>query len=142
MLTSKEFILNQVHTDVDLDALKIDILEATLVVSSGVTYFESGLLDRKDVVGSMEYLGTLISKLEEMYDVEVQVSIPDHYAGNVKDVISFTEDHFTTGEFVGAMAFNIIKYTTRLGRKDDKKTEIIKIRNYYERLLDAMQRIL
>ena len=142
MLTSKEFILNQVHTDVDLDALKIDILEATLVVSSGVTYFESGLLDRKDVIGYMEYLGTLISKLEEIYGVEVQVSIPDHYAGNVKDVISFTEDHFTTGEFVGAMAFNIIKYTTRLGRKDDKKTEIIKIRNYYERLLDAMQRIL
>ena len=32
------------------------------------------------------------------------------------------------------MVFNIVKYTTRLGRKDEEAKEISKIKNYYLRL--------
>ena len=64
---------------------------------------------------------------------------PKHYAGtdNV-DVIEFTRQQFTNDEWVAAMKFNIIKYATRLGRKDDMNKEIDKIIDYAQRLKEGL----
>lgn len=64
---------------------------------------------------------------------------PKHYAGtdNV-DVIEFTRQQFTHDEWVAAMKFNIIKYATRLGRKDDMNKEIDKIIDYAQRLKEGL----
>ena len=64
---------------------------------------------------------------------------PAHYAGtdNV-DVIEFTRQQFGNEEWIAAMKFNIIEYTTRLGRKDDIDKELDKIIDYAQRLKEGL----
>lgn len=57
-----------------------------------------------------------------------------HYAGkDGVDVIAFIEQQWSPEAVRGFMAGNIIKYATRLGRKDDEDKELAKIIDYAER---------
>lgn len=57
-----------------------------------------------------------------------------HYAGtDGVDVIAFIEQQWGAEAVRGFMAGNIIKYATRLGRKDDEDKELAKIIDYAER---------
>ncbi len=64
--------------------------------------------------------------------------VPTHYKADI-DVIEFCRQHFTDEEFKGAMKFNLIKYSTRLGRKDDMVKELDKIIDYAERYKEVLE---
>lgn len=52
-----------------------------------------------------------------------------HYLGDVQP-IEMMQEQFTAEEFRGYLKGNIIKYASRLGKKDDPKKEADKIINY------------
>lgn len=65
-------------------------------------------------------------------------AVPNHYKADI-DVIEFCRQHFTDEEFKGAMKFNLIKYPTRLGRKDDMVKELDKIIDYAQRYKEVLE---
>lgn len=58
---------------------------------------------------------------------------PEHYQKDGQDLLSHLEHIMTEDEMRGAYRFNIIKYATRAGRKDDIVLEIDKIIEYAKR---------
>ncbi|MFT2142272.1 DUF3310 domain-containing protein [Mammaliicoccus sciuri] len=90
--------------------------------SSGTKFIEKVLKDN-------------LNKIEEIMNNDV----PTHYKADI-DVIEFCRQHFTDEEFKGAMKFNLIKYPTRLGRKDDIVKELDKIINYAQRYKEVLKR--
>ena len=75
----------------------------------------------------------VIQRINDMNNV-----VPNHYKADI-DVIEFCRQHFTDEEFKGAMKFNLIKYPTRLGRKDDMVKELDKIIDYAQRYKDVLE---
>ncbi len=75
----------------------------------------------------------VIQRINDMYN-----DVPTHYKADI-DVIEFCRQHFTDEEFKGAMKFNLIKYPTRLGRKDDIVKELDKIINYAQRYKEVLE---
>ncbi len=65
--------------------------------------------------------------------------VPPHYQADI-DVIEFCRQQFTDEEFKGAMKFNLIKYATRLGRKDDMVKELDKIIDYAQRYKEVLEK--
>ena len=62
--------------------------------------------------------------------------VPNHYQGTDGiDVIEFCRQQFTHEELVGALKFNIIKYATRIGRKNQ---DVEKIGVYQRRLKEVL----
>ncbi|NGX76426.1 DUF3310 domain-containing protein [Staphylococcus sciuri] len=76
-----------------------------------------------------------LNRIEEIMNNDV----PTHYKADI-DVIEFCRQHFTDEEFKGAMKFNLIKYPTRLGRKDDMVKELDKIIDYAQRYKEVLER--
>ncbi|WP_260845963.1 DUF3310 domain-containing protein [Staphylococcus pettenkoferi] len=65
--------------------------------------------------------------------------VPCHYKGaDGIDVIEFCRQQFTYEELVGALKFNIIKYATRLGRKENDLEDLNKIGVYQRRLSEVL----
>lgn len=75
----------------------------------------------------------VIQRINDMYN-----DVPNHYQADI-DVIEFCRQHFTDEEFKGAMKFNLIKYPTRLGRKDDMVKELDKIIDYAQRYKEVLE---
>ncbi len=75
----------------------------------------------------------VIQRINDMYN-----DVPSHYKADI-DVIEFCRQHFTDEEFKGAMKFNLIKYPTRLGRKDDMVKELDKIIDYAQRYKEVLE---
>ncbi|MCJ0953551.1 DUF3310 domain-containing protein [Mammaliicoccus sciuri] len=75
----------------------------------------------------------VIQRINDMYN-----DVPTHYKTDI-DVIEFCRQHFTDEEFKGAMKFNLIKYPTRLGRKDDMVKELDKIIDYAQRYKEVLE---
>lgn len=75
----------------------------------------------------------VIQRINDMYN-----DVPNHYKADI-DVIEFCRQHFTDEEFKGAMKFNLIKYPTRLGRKDDVVKELDKIIDYAQRYKEVLE---
>lgn len=75
----------------------------------------------------------VIQRINDMYN-----DVPTHYKADI-DVIEFCRQHFTDEEFKGAMKFNLIKYPTRLGRKDDMVKELDKIIDYAQRYKEVLE---
>lgn len=73
----------------------------------------------------------------DLLDSEDSEKVPDHYSGQT-DVIEFTKQQFTQDEWIASMKFNIIKYATRLGRKDALDKELDKIIDYAQRLKEGL----
>lgn len=126
-MDAKEFIQAQAQVEDYLDKLKVTIIEDALSVSKEWSN------NTNDLGYALSSLGESIGLLEDYYKVSVDVNLPEHYKGS-KDVISFLEEHFSYDGFVDSMIFNIVKYTTRLGRKDAVDKEVQKIKTYYVRL--------
>ncbi len=94
--------------------------------------FETG--NRIHVFGDEEDTeGPVIQRINDMYN-----DVPTHYKADI-DVIEFCRQHFTDEEFKGAMKFNLIKYPTRLGRKDDMVKELDKIIDYAQRYKEVLE---
>lgn len=75
----------------------------------------------------------VIQRINDMYN-----DVPTHYQADI-DVIEFCRQHFTDEEFKGAMKFNLIKYPTRLGRKDEMVKELDKIIDYAQRYKEVLE---
>lgn len=75
----------------------------------------------------------VIQRINDMYN-----DVPTHYKADI-DMIEFCRQHFTDEEFKGAMKFNLIKYPTRLGRKDDMVKELDKIIDYAQRYKEVLE---
>lgn len=76
----------------------------------------------------------VIQRINDMYN-----DVPPHYQADI-DVIEFCRQQFTDEEFKGAMKFNLIKYATRLGRKDDMVKELDKIIDYAQRYKEVLEK--
>lgn len=61
----------------------------------------------------------------------------DHYAKGAIQPIEFMQETFTKEEFRGFLMGNIVKYTSRLGKKDSTAKEAAKIKRYSEWLQKA-----
>lgn len=103
------------------------------IINTSIQITKVNLEDFRELEKLFDDLRESIHILEIKYGKETSIEIPNHYSGT-KDVISFLEEQFTDEAFVSSMVFNIVKYTTRLGRKDEEAKEISKIKNYYLRL--------
>lgn len=66
-------------------------------------------------------------------------NVPKHYRAKI-DVIEFCEQHFNQEEIMGFYKFNIIKYATRLGRKDNEIREYEKILEYSKRAIKYLEK--
>lgn len=126
-MNAKEFMQTQEQTNEYLDKLKITIIEDALSVSKEWSN------DCNDLDYTLRSLKESIELLEDYYNIKSQVDLPNHYKGQ-KDVIAFLEEHFSYDGFVDSLIFNIVKYTTRLGRKDQEEKEVQKIKTYFVRL--------
>ena len=62
------------------------------------------------------------------------INHPAHYTAGSKEVIDIAHEALTDDEFTGAMKFNIIKYTLRVGKKDEPQQEMGKVANYADYL--------
>ena len=62
------------------------------------------------------------------------VKHPAHYMNGQKELIDIMHELLTPEEFTGAMKFNIIKYTLRVGKKDEPQQEMDKVANYADYL--------
>lgn len=134
MLSTEEFIKSQEKELTDITPFKINIVsscEKILEQGQDISYNE--LTHVAQLNNSLVALDTNISMLERYYSVTPNIETPSHYAGS-QDVISFLEDRMLPPEFVTSMIFNIVKYTVRLGRKDDESKEVEKIRIYFTRM--------
>ena len=77
----------------------------------------------------MAALVVQVNKEQEYYDA--------HYNGNVQP-IELMQSTLTKEEFTGFIRGNIIKYCSRLGKKDDQKREAAKILRYAQWLSDVI----
>lgn len=62
----------------------------------------------------------------------------DHYQGEIQP-IEFMQSQLNQEKFVGGLLFNIIKYASRLGKKDDPLKEARKILRYSQWLVDVYE---
>lgn len=84
-----------------------------------------------------DYFDKLPISFKKAEHFEDYKNIPEHYSGQT-DVIEFTRQQFTKNEWIASMKFNIIKYATRLGRKDALDKELDKIIDYAQRLKEGL----
>lgn len=84
-----------------------------------------------------DYFDRLPISFKEAEHFEDCKNIPEHYSGQT-DVIEFTRQQFTKDEWIASIKFNIIKYATRLGRKDALDKELDKIIDYAQRLKEGL----
>lgn len=85
----------------------------------------------------VDYFDKLPISFKKAEHFEDYKNIPAHYSGQT-DVIEFTRQQFTKDEWIASMKFNIIKYATRLGRKDALDKELDKIIDYAQRLKEGL----
>ncbi|KXA43167.1 DUF3310 domain-containing protein [Staphylococcus simulans] len=111
---------------------------------AGVVIREVDRLGKQSVMVQLDGIDDPFELTDEDYfdkkaeHFEDYKNIPEHYQGTGDiDVIEFCRQHFTPEEFRGAMKFNLIKYPTRLGRKDALDKELDKIIDYAQRLKEG-----
>lgn len=135
-MDTKEFLESQGTDSQELKQAKKDVLDNALSVNDDILLFD----EPSEQV--LDFLGQSIIELCSLFGHTItksEVSTPNHYEGS-KDVIQYlNEDVFTREQFLGSMVFNIIKYTTRLGRKDDNYSELLKVFTYYVRLREGLE---
>ena len=85
----------------------------------------------------VDYFDKLPISFKKAEHFEDYKNIPEHYSGQT-DVIEFTRQQFTKAEWIASMKFNIIKYATRLGRKDALDKELDEIIDYAQRLKEGL----
>ena len=110
---------------------------------AGVVIREVDRLGKQSVIVQLDGIDDPFELTDEDYfdkkaeHYEDYKNIPEHYSGQT-DVIEFTRQQFTKDEWIASMKFNIIKYATRLGRKDALDKELDKIIDYAQRLKEGL----
>lgn len=131
----REFLESQGKDNESIKKAKQNVLDNAISVNQDISLFK----EPSEQV--LNYLGRSIVELCNVFGCTIDkgdISIPEHYNGN-KDVIQYLqEDVFSKEQFLGSMVFNIVKYTTRLGRKDDNYKELLKVFTYYTRLREGL----
>ena len=139
MLSTEEFIKSQEKEETGITAFKLNILNSCNKIIEDTPFMVKNVPPTEaQIHNSLIALDTNIRMLEKYYGVESKIETPTHYAGS-QDVISFLEDRMLPEEFVSSMIFNIVKYTVRLGRKDDEAKEVEKIRIYFTRMKNFIE---
>lgn len=125
---------------------KGDIIELEYPIDSGQPIKAEVTELHHDVMRATVYDGTETYHIDDKYRIRVIGKAEDvkqqHYQSNTDDgidLIDFWHMQMTDEEFQGAMKSNLMKYSTRLGRKDDKVKELNKIIDYAERYRNYLQ---
>lgn len=120
--------------ETDFGPDKIDYYTLATDESKGLKWSDGSSAEGTPIMCDEEDTeGPVIQRINDMYN-----DVPTHYKADI-DVIEFCRQHFTDEEFKGAMKFNLIKYPTRLGRKDDMVKELDKIIDYAQRYKEVLE---
>lgn len=77
-------------------------------------------------------------KIDHEEVAENKKDIPDHYTGGEIDLIEYFYQQRGLDAMVDMTSFNIQRYASRLGRKDEMVSELNKIIDYAERLKEKL----
>lgn len=95
-------------------------------------------LDAKEYIESIHLMERKLKlPKEDSTNLNKNTHTPDHYNASV-DVIDFFKMHFGEEDMKKVHLFNIIKYATRFGKKDDELKEVNKIIHYAEMLKEVV----
>lgn len=78
-------------------------------------------------------------EVDMYYDTDPDPDVNTHYACVAVQPIEVMQSNMTHEQFVGFLRGNIIKYTCRMGRKDDVTKEAAKIKQYATWLEQALR---
>ena len=67
------------------------------------------------------------------------VNSPSHYTSGGIETIDYMQAKLTPDEFIGYLKGNVIKYTSRAGKKIDMKEDYAKAQWYMNRLLKTLE---
>lgn len=89
----------------------------------------------------MNVIGCDSSGKKKKPDKETNEWFDEHYGGTSDEIqpIEFMQSQFSEEAFVGAILFNIIKYSSRLGKKDSPLEEARKILRYSQWLVQVLE---
>ena len=94
-------------------------------------------------IGGVPYKDGIPTLQEEIYknicaSEPDMVNHPPHYGGKV-ETIDYLEDKLTHEEFVGYLKGNVLKYMSRLGKKDKPVQDAKKAKWYLDRLISTYE---
>lgn len=96
-------------------------------------------LDAKEYIESIHLMERALYATKENGSItKKNTSTPNHYNAKV-DVIDFFKMHFGEEDMKKVHLFNIIKYATRFGKKDEELKEVNKIIHYAEMLKEIVE---
>lgn len=123
-----------------------DIISAEYPINSGEQVVAEVTEIHRDVQQAVVYDGTETLHLDDSFKFTILNHSEDvkeqHYQSNTDDgidLIDFWYMQMTPEEFQGAMKSNLQKYSTRLGRKDDRIKELKKIEDYARRYREKLE---
>lgn len=131
----------QIHL-LDID----DIIEFEYLINSGQPIKAQVTELHHDVMRATVYDGTETYHIDDALHIRIiEKAIKakqDHYQSNTDDgidLIDFWYMQMTPEEFQGAMKSNLMRYSTRLGRKDERIQELKKIEDYARRYREKLE---
>ncbi|MFF5907874.1 DUF3310 domain-containing protein [Staphylococcus cohnii] len=99
-----------------------------------------------DVMSATVYDGTETYHIDDKFKIRVIEKSENikqqHYQSNTDDgidLIDFWHMQMSPEEFRGAIKSNLMRYSTRLGRKDEEIAELNKIIDYAERYREKLE---
>ncbi|MBM2657578.1 DUF3310 domain-containing protein [Staphylococcus pseudoxylosus] len=123
-----------------------DIIEFEYPIDSGEAIKSEVTELHHDVMRATVYDGTETYHIDDKYKIRVikkaENAKQQHYQSNTDngiDLIDFWYMQMTPEEFQGAMKSNLMRYSTRLGRKDDRIKELKKIEDYARRYREKLE---
>lgn len=123
-----------------------DIIEFEYPIDSGEAVKAEVTELHHDVMRATVYDGTETYHIDDKYKIRVikkaENAKQQHYQSNTDngiDLIDFWHMQMTPEEFQGAMKSNLMRYSTRLGRKDDRIQELKKIEDYARRYREKLE---
>lgn len=125
---------------------KGDIIEFEYPIESGEAIRAEVTELHYDIMSVTVYDGTETYHIDDKYKIRVIEKSENvkqqHYQSNTDDgidLIDFWYMQMTPEEFQGAMKSNLQRYSTRLGRKDDRIAELKKIEDYARRYREKLE---
>ncbi|MGX0001468.1 DUF3310 domain-containing protein [Staphylococcus cohnii] len=133
--------MTQIHL-LDID----DIIEFEYPINSGEAIKAQVTELHYDVKSATVYDGTETYHIDDKFKIRVIEKSENikqqHYQSNTDDgidLIDFWHMQMSPEEFRGAIKSNLMRYSTRLGRKDEEIAELNKIIDYAERYREKLQ---
>lgn len=125
---------------------KGDIIEFEYPIESGEVIRAEVTELHYDIMSVTVYDGTETYHIDDKFKIRVIEKSENvkqqHYQSNTDDgidLIDFWHMQMSPEEFRGAIKSNLMRYSTRLGRKDEEIAELNKIIDYAERYREKLQ---